>query len=70
MKKKLKIALFDQKNNAGGGERFTKKILEERNHRIGYKPYMYIMNDIESVDIDIETDFIIAENIDVNSIIF
>ncbi len=28
MKKKLKIALFDQKNNAGGGERFTKKILE------------------------------------------
>ena len=28
MKKKLKIALFDQKNNAGGGERFKKKILE------------------------------------------
>ncbi len=28
MKKKLKIALFDQKNNAGGGDRYTKKILE------------------------------------------
>ena len=40
---------------------FTKKILEERNHRIGYKPYMYIMNDIESQDIDIPSDFTIAE---------
>ena len=28
MDKKLKIALFDQKSNSGGGERFTKKILE------------------------------------------
>ena len=40
---------------------FSKKNLFEKKHRIGYKPYMYIMDDIESSDIDIETDFIIAE---------
>lgn len=40
---------------------FTKKNLFNKKHRIGYKPYMYIMNDIESSDIDIETDFTIAE---------
>ena len=27
MKTKIKIALFDQKNNIGGGERYTQKIL-------------------------------------------
>jgi len=27
MKKKIKFAIFDQKNNAGGGERYTSKIL-------------------------------------------
>ncbi len=40
---------------------FTKSTLINRKHRIGNNPYMYIMDDIESSDIDIETDFLIAE---------
>jgi NAD(P)-dependent dehydrogenase (short-subunit alcohol dehydrogenase family)/CMP-N-acetylneuraminic acid synthetase len=40
---------------------FKKSILIKKKHRIGYKPYIFTMNDIESSDIDIETDFIIAE---------
>ena len=40
---------------------FNKNNLLKKKHRIGYKPYMYIMDDIESSDIDIETDFTIAE---------
>ena len=40
---------------------FNKRNLIKKKHRIGYKPYMFIMNDIESSDIDIETDFLIAE---------
>ena len=42
---------------------FKKEILFERHHRIGYKPYIHVMNDIESQDIDIETDFIQAEQL-------
>lgn len=42
---------------------FQKSILFNKKHRIGYKPFIFIMNDIESSDIDIETDFIIAESI-------
>lgn len=42
---------------------FKKDILFERHHRIGYKPYIHIMNDIESSDIDIESDFILAEQL-------
>jgi len=42
---------------------FKRSILFERHHRIGYKPYMYVMNDIESSDIDTETDFILAETL-------
>ena len=42
---------------------FKKDILIKKKHRIGYKPYMYVMDDIQSSDIDIETDFIIAESL-------
>ena len=42
---------------------FKKDILFERHHRIGYKPYIHIMNDIESSDIDIESDFVLAEQL-------
>lgn len=42
---------------------FKKDILFERHHRIGYKPYIHVMNDIESSDIDIESDFILAEQL-------
>jgi CMP-N-acetylneuraminic acid synthetase/NAD(P)-dependent dehydrogenase (short-subunit alcohol dehydrogenase family) len=42
---------------------FKKGVLFERQHRIGYKPYIYIMNDIESSDIDIESDFVMAEEL-------
>ena len=41
---------------------FQKEILLKKKHRIGYKPFILVMDDIESSDIDIETDFIIAEN--------
>jgi CMP-N-acetylneuraminic acid synthetase len=40
---------------------FTKKSLFTRHHRIGDNPTMFIMDDIESQDIDIESDFKIAE---------
>jgi NAD(P)-dependent dehydrogenase (short-subunit alcohol dehydrogenase family)/CMP-N-acetylneuraminic acid synthetase len=42
---------------------FKREILFKKHHRIGYKPYMYVMNDIESSDIDTETDFILAETL-------
>lgn len=42
---------------------FNKKNLIKKGHRIGYNPYMFEMDDIESMDIDIETDFVIAENV-------
>ena len=40
---------------------FSKETLFTKHHRIGYKPLMFEMNDIESQDIDTETDFVIAE---------
>lgn len=40
---------------------FTKDILVQKNHRVGYNPYMFIMSDIESQDIDTESDFLIAQ---------
>ena len=40
---------------------FSKKSLIDNNHRDGNNPYMYVMNDIESQDIDIETDFKLSE---------
>jgi glucose 1-dehydrogenase len=42
---------------------FTKDKLIERHHRIGYKPYIYVMNDIESTDIDTECNFIMAQTL-------
>jgi len=42
---------------------FKKDILFERHHRVGYKPYIYVMNDIESSDIDIESDFVLTEEL-------
>ena len=42
---------------------FSKESIIKNNHRIGKKPLMYAMNDIESQDIDIETDFKITEAI-------
>ena len=40
---------------------FSKKSIINNNHRIGEKPIKYVMNDIESIDIDIESDLIIAK---------
>ena len=42
---------------------FKRNVLFERHHRIGYKPYIHVMDDIESSDIDIESDFIMAEEL-------
>ena len=48
---------------------FNKENLLKKQHRIGYKPFMFVMDDIESSDIDIETDFVIAENIHKNLVL-
>lgn len=40
---------------------FKKETLFKKNHRIGFNPHLYVMNDIESTDIDTEYDFTIAE---------
>lgn len=40
---------------------FSKEILFKKHHRVGFKPYMYVMNDLESQDIDTESDFILSE---------
>ena len=40
---------------------FSKDSFLKNGHRIGDKPYMYKMNNIESQDIDIEDDFILTE---------
>ena len=37
--------------------------MASRNHRIGQKPYFFEMSDIESIDIDHENEFFIAEKI-------
>ena len=42
---------------------FSYEILNKYKHRIGENPYLFIMNDIESSDIDYETDFIITEQL-------
>lgn len=42
---------------------FKREILFQKHHRIGYKPFMYIMDNIESSDIDTEIDFILAETL-------
>ena len=48
---------------------FSKKILFEKYHRIGYKPYIYIMDNIESSDIDNETDFLMTKALHLNCIL-
>jgi NAD(P)-dependent dehydrogenase (short-subunit alcohol dehydrogenase family)/CMP-N-acetylneuraminic acid synthetase len=40
---------------------FSENSLFKWGHRIAENPYMYIMNDIESQDIDIEDDFVLTE---------
>jgi CMP-N-acetylneuraminic acid synthetase/NAD(P)-dependent dehydrogenase (short-subunit alcohol dehydrogenase family) len=42
---------------------FTRDVLFKKHHRIGFNPYIYVMNDIESSDIDTETDFLIAKSL-------
>ena len=42
---------------------FSKDILFNKNHRIGNKPYLFEMNDIESSDIDTENDWDIVKAI-------
>ena len=45
---------------------FNKETIFKKKHRIGYNPYMYVMDDIESFDIDTESDFLIAKTLDFN----
>jgi NAD(P)-dependent dehydrogenase (short-subunit alcohol dehydrogenase family)/CMP-N-acetylneuraminic acid synthetase len=40
---------------------FTKEGLWSMDHRIGSRPYLYLMSDLESSDIDTETDFLVAQ---------
>ena len=42
---------------------FLKDILFKRHHRIGYTPYIYIMDDVESTDIDTESNFLMAKTL-------
>ncbi|WP_121809101.1 acylneuraminate cytidylyltransferase family protein [Mucilaginibacter kameinonensis] len=40
---------------------FTKEILERKHNRIGDRPYLFEMPEVESQDIDVELNFIMAE---------
>jgi len=40
---------------------FTKSILERKHNRIGDRPYLFEMPEIEAQDIDVELNFIVAE---------
>lgn len=40
---------------------FTKSILERKHNRIGDRPFMYEMAEIEAQDIDVELNFLVAE---------
>lgn len=42
---------------------FTRSILESRHNRIGERPYLFEINRFEAVDIDEETDFMLAEQL-------
>ena len=42
---------------------FTKYTLFQRHHRVGNNPYLYIMSNTESIDIDYESDFVMAESL-------
>jgi CMP-N-acetylneuraminic acid synthetase len=40
---------------------FTKSILEQKHNRIGDRPYLFEIPEIEAHDIDVELNFIVAE---------
>lgn len=40
---------------------FTKEILEKKHNRIGDRPFLYEMAEIEAQDIDVELNFLVAE---------
>jgi CMP-N-acetylneuraminic acid synthetase len=40
---------------------FTKSILERKHNRIGDRPFLFEMPEIEAQDIDVEFNFIVAE---------
>ena len=40
---------------------FTREILLQRRNRLGYRPYLYAMDSAESLDIDEELDFLVAD---------
>lgn len=40
---------------------FTKNILERKHNRIGDRPYLFEMEEIEAQDIDVELNFLVAE---------
>jgi CMP-N-acetylneuraminic acid synthetase len=40
---------------------FTKEILERKHNRIGDRPIMFEIDEIEAQDIDVEINFIVAE---------
>jgi CMP-N-acetylneuraminic acid synthetase len=40
---------------------FTKDILKEKHNRIGNRPFLYEMHEIEAQDIDVELNFKVAE---------
>ena len=42
---------------------FTKKSFEKNNRRIGEKPILFEINQLEAVDIDVEEEFILAEKL-------
>lgn len=42
---------------------FTRSVFEENNHRLGKNPMMFPMDPLESIDIDEEHDFVIAEQL-------
>ena len=40
---------------------FTKSILERKHNRIGDRPYLFEMAEVEAQDIDVELNFVMAE---------
>ncbi|WP_400238923.1 acylneuraminate cytidylyltransferase family protein [Methanomethylophilus alvi] len=42
---------------------FTKEVFEKHHRRIGFKPYMQVLKEFESIDIDTKEDFDMAEAI-------
>ena len=57
MKTKIKIALFDQKNNVGGGERYTQKILSGFSKKSQYLEIDYLGFESQIKKIDLSLNF-------------